>query len=345
MLSLQAQYEEEIRKTHKPAGKLKKRLKRVYIYYWILIVVNAITLQLASAILSFIFLIGIQRAVKFLTRRDYHRVKVNVKQGKLKLLPRDKARSTWAIIHELGEKMNIDLNAVSVWISSQNSYLPSICQYEFPEKEVFDVPNEDGVTGTEYEYDFSDQQNRTYHLILPKNFLALSIKNRGHAKALIAHEFGHILQKDADLWLASYSFSQNFMGLHVLLAILNLAIIMITIILNLDNFIGSGLTFELAEVIGIWIFVLIAFLVGNVPLFMILRIQRKVTSYRKKSERLADYASVIYNSAADLLECFESYFEKKNTSPVHPNVTDRIASVKQAVYSYPQIRKEAVLQQ
>ena len=344
MSSLQEQYEKEMQKSQRPARRLKRQLKRVYVYYWLIVLLETLTLQFYAAIYSILLLKGIQKLVTFLTKWDYRKIQIYVQQEKLTLLQEDKAPSTWNIIYELAEDMHIDLGLVSVWISTQNSYLPSICQYEFPEKDIVDIPNDDLWTWTEYEYDFSDQQGRKYHLILPKNLLALSVKNKGHAKALIAHEFGHILQKDADLWLTSYTFSQNYLGFHLLLSLLSIAGAAVSIVLNFEDIVHSALpsTIEAIGIAGTALLLFMLFLVGNYPLLNIWRIQYRVTSFRRKSERLADYASVIYNSADDLLECFESYFEKKNTSLVHPKVADRERSVLNALAKYPQIRRELV---
>ncbi|MCB0560757.1 MAG: hypothetical protein H6573_02085 [Lewinellaceae bacterium] len=93
-----------------------------------------------------------------------------VSSKNLKGIDSEKFPAVAKMVYDISNKMEIE-KKINIYVSNQNSYLPSIEEY-----------------------------SREVYLILPKNFLLLVRKFPKRAESLLAHEFGHVLQEDTETW-------------------------------------------------------------------------------------------------------------------------------------------------
>ena len=248
--------------------------------------VNALTSQLILlfAVLVFIWNKTIDRVNEFGR---------NIQSGKMKIIESDLIKPIHEIVLELKSKMNIEANIHYVHGNS-NTNLPSIEEYK----------------------------NEIY-LVFPTNFFTLVQKDKEAAECLIAHELGHIIQRDTRLWLLLDSFGthvQKYLVPAVLILALPkiLGIVSIAFEANI-NPLNSNTIMYLLNIV-----VIVFFLSG-------------IRQARRRSEYLADFASVLYTEKRGMQKALAEYSEDapaKARLRIHPLKEDRINFLKEIpVYS------------
>jgi hypothetical protein len=195
---------------------------------------------------------------------------------------------------QLAKSMNIDPDLILYWGILNRSNYPSI------------------------EEDLNAGQ---INLLLPINFIMNFNKNKDEGAAILAHELGHVLQKDTQLYLNTDAY---FNVIRSLLIPGTIVSIIVQIIFACSkqglNLIASSDIFQvviaLVALYDIW---LLHYLTKG---FETLR------ETRRESEKLADTASVIFANGNALIEVLKRIKESgTNAIATHPDKVERIEHI------------------
>ncbi len=135
------------------------------------------------------------------------------------------------------------------------------------------------------------QSNDLIYLVLPLGLVKMSSVKPDIARAMIAHEFGHVLQNDSKLWGIAHAFALRFRDIFYIIAI---AIVVIGII---------GRSFE---PVVIFMF----------ALMIATGICNRILELRRKSEELADVAAIVYAGGHNIYAAINEYIENDGYSVV-----------------------------
>jgi hypothetical protein len=216
-------------------------------------------------------------------------------KGKIFEIGEGKARELKEMIIELAIKMNVDFRDILFWSTINKETFPSV------EVDKFGKIN----------------------LLLPLNFIHFFEQNKPEAKAILAHELGHVLQHDTKIYLETDSYFEVIRMILFPLGIFNLLIHLYLLFAsgNYAKIAGSDPLIIITCIIFIWDITLIVYLYNG---FKILR------EARRDSERLADTAAVLYadgSSLISVLERIKNDFVKHKSNATHPDKMDRIENI------------------
>jgi hypothetical protein len=258
-------------------------------------------LLFSNGVLNILFLIPILLLLAMTIVTKIQEVRfLNFKPEGFQRIDYEKISYLKSIIEDLKSSMSLEKDNIQVWKSSSNTFLPSIQ---------------------------SDKTN-THHLILPMNFFYLLIKEPEISKSLIAHEFGHIVQKDTNLWLYNIIYFKwikyviiPLVSYYVLIASINFLIYLIILFSpQFTNNISLGVTGAI-------------FLGGWKVLGKTVSSLKDVKSYRKVSEELADFAAIAYANGKSLSNALSKY-SIDNKDKIHPPIQNRLKSIERVMAKY-----------
>lgn len=200
-----------------------------------------------------------------------------------------------AIITDLCKVMNISKSSIVVWKTDSHTYYPSIQRYK-----------------------------GRHNLFLPKSFFKLLYTKKCVAKTLLAHEFGHILQKDTQLWMYSIAYYRVIKSIHDPILFGLLIFLGYSVIVGTFSFLfGLKEISKLPVLIGKW------YLLWNCT-----ETRKKSTAIhkiidvtRKESEKLADSAAMIFADKDCLTIAIEKY-SIDSEEMIHPPRKDRLSYIK-----------------
>ena len=212
-----------------------------------------------------------------------------IRNKDLKKLEEDQFLPLWKLVKTLYEKMNIDKRkSFRIFLSKSNTYFPSI-----------------------------EEHHNSIYLITPMNFLSLVINNEGEAKAILAHEFGHVLQGDTNLWLQISNYTSGTHKIVFSFLVSLIIFLIITVYLN-PPLITWG--------------IIIQFILLFSTAFDCLRLKKDCLWCRKNSEKLADTAAIIYADPKDLISTLKKYSLKNSISLIHPPLDVRINEIESKLF-------------
>ncbi|MDP9080461.1 MAG: M48 family metalloprotease [Bacteroidota bacterium] len=155
-------------------------------------------------------------------------------------------------------------------------------------------------------------------ILIPTNFIVYFETNRDEGVAVLAHELGHVLQKDTDIYVKTEAYFEVVRKIFLPLTILNglghLALFFWVHSLDdhpiLELFLLSLLAFD-----------------GLVINYLYTGFD-KLRETHRNSEKLADAAAVIYANGFDLINVLNAFDNIEATpSAIHPNKEERISHI------------------
>jgi Peptidase family M48 len=219
-----------------------------------------------------------------------------IKNEKVFLIPENKGKDLKLAIKELADNMRINYSLISFWSIINRDKYPSI----------------------------EEDKSGNINMLLPINFISFFTKNREGGISILAHELGHVLQKDTKLYLTTDAYFEIIRKIYLPVSILNLLIHVWVIFSsnNVSKIFNSDLTSFIVGSILVWDVILISYLYNG---FISLR------ETRRTSEKLADTAAVIFANGRSLQEILESMPNTSGSSKatsIHPNNMERIENIK-----------------
>lgn len=193
-------------------------------------------------------------------------------------------------LKKISSLMNIDIDSISIRLDLRSpGYLPSIVE--------------------------KDDKNV---LLLPVGFLVLVQEEPEQARAMVAHEFAHVLQRDANLWIITDAWATKFSNyasnLKSALALAGLVAL------------ASLLRTGLLGVAVLPLFTILA-IFSRYTVYKQARIMYvKIKNYRMRSEDNADLAGVIFGSGSALVAAIHEYVDDK-VDEIHRPRQQRISRV------------------
>ncbi|MFK8008404.1 MAG: M48 family metalloprotease [Saprospiraceae bacterium] len=209
---------------------------------------------------------------------------------------------------KLANDMNIDFERVVFWRSSSKTYLPSIVE-----------------------------SKKLINVVLPMNFFLLCVKNPDEVKALMAHEFGHVLQNDTNLWLFVEVFSKGMKKFFYKAvkgifdssyysAIASPFIIIILLLMDKNpNYLNQFGTL----IINLLIILLLYRLVK-----ILKKAPNQVKVSRRKSEELADTASILFANGLAMEDVLKKYARDSDDEMIHPKRAERVRVIMDKLRKY-----------
>ena len=163
------------------------------------------------------------------------------------------------------------------------------------------------------------QSRQRIHLLLPLGFLLLSDSDPECAKAMLAHEFGHVVQADTRLWRTAEAFTGAFRRIILPFLLFELAVTLLVSPfqlgnrpeLNLPSLAQHAATLAMAAS-----YMLLNLLISWTTCCFVLKA-------RRNSEKLADMAGLIYGG--------EDAMVRVNEGALHPPPRERLYWVKEHV--------------
>lgn len=264
---------EKLKKIYQRNSLFIKPLKSCFSAFWELVIyiivlgvhISMIDLKTGDRSL-YCFLLFYILAIR--TDRNQARIKA-IASTYRKLNNKDFA-SMQKFILDIAKVMNIQ-GEINIFYSRSNHFIPNI--FTATDKEVY--------------------------LILPRNLVTLFTKNIVHFEAIIAHEFGHVLQKDTQLWWDESKTQE---------------LIWIAILAHLAYF----STFSSMNMY----YLLLFFLFFNIIYFKP-RFRRK----RYNSEFNADLASIVYTGHLGIVDVLNSNYIINTDTYLHPSSGRRVTFI------------------
>ena len=131
-------------------------------------------------------------------------------------------------------------------------------------------------------------------MVIPPNFLGYLQVKPASAKAMLAHEYGHIAQGDTNLWLSSSTFAEVAFDVYFPYYRNLLVAGIIAFIFAISAAISKQLT-----VLSISFFIFILGLQGLFSIGWLYYFVYRMRRFRRRSEELADLAAWIYVTSED----------------------------------------------
>ena len=161
---------------------------------------------------------------------------------------------------DLAEKVGIDSSKITLWRSGSQAYCPSVIV-----------------------------QKGRINLVCPLGFIQLFQSDNGAATAMLAHEFGHVLQQDTRLWLRTEALARAIKTIIYI----NVAILLLRLAYYLLD--GNFTAFFFGTIISIGIYDFYKFTI------------KYVLSARKRSEQSADLFAIATVSPDCLIRAVDRY--------------------------------------
>ena len=155
-----------------------------------------------------------------------------------------------------------------------------------------------------------DREGRV-NLVIPPSFLLYAEKHPEKAKAILAHELGHILQADSGLFLLTETYFSviRFVFAPLVLFALVVKVYLLFFSPYQEAFQNSDNGIETAFMVGM--------IIDFIILFFLLDGFATTRERRQKSEFLADTAGIIYAGGDHMLAVLDELADS-NKSSVHP---------------------------
>ncbi|MFK8008403.1 MAG: M48 family metalloprotease [Saprospiraceae bacterium] len=315
-------YHKNIEKNQSESSYLKLKLNLVYYYFLFSVIISFIVtifqftprnideMSYFIVIPNFIAIIissYILIQINYFTKRGLRNFRYMVEKKTFIRLEDKNLDIIDPIFWEIARDMEVDYSEVQFWRSNSKTYLPSIVEDE-----------------------------KLINVVLPMNFFLLCLKEPNEAKALIAHEFGHVIQKDTNYWLYVdffanglrkylYPYMRVVLWFQGTILSLNL-LITITMGLNTNNFSEEAIVQVLVQLVAVLIIVRITNFLKGAP--------AKVKACRLASEELADTASIIYSDGKSMIAVLNKYAQNSIDDILHPAKEERIKYMLNRIKKY-----------
>lgn len=157
-------------------------------------------------------------------------------------------------------------------------------------------------------------------LCLPLGFMRLFRTTPVHAKAMLAHEVSHLVQKDAQLWQLSRVAALPLYRLLMLVMVTNCALSLVFAIVALFRFATQPELFGHAFAPGMEIVVAFPFTLAITIVYGMLfrHFSQRILFSRYASEFLADVGAALCMGLREHCECIEIYAANVTNTPTHP---------------------------
>lgn len=217
-----------------------------------------------------------------------NRFSSSVEQGEITELPDPYGASIKAMVYELSDSMGIQREKIRFWKSINYAIYPSIEQ-----------TNDDGI-----------------NMIIPINFFLFHSQHTEKSKAIFAHELGHVLQNDTEVYLLAETFYNS-------IRVIVIPILFIQAVMLLISFFRvNSFTLDMGSVVELVIYA------GTSILFLqfYIRKYRAIKKLRKRSEHMADLCAFIYADSKAILKVLEGLqpLKRRSLEKVHPDKNSRI---------------------
>jgi ABC-type multidrug transport system fused ATPase/permease subunit len=192
----------------------------------------------------------------------------------------------------LCEKMTIDFSRIKFWGALNSNTFPSIEE---------------------------DIENNFIDILIPCKFISYFESSPNEGEAILAHELGHILQNDTDIYLKAEAYFGVVRNVFLPLVSINAVCHLILFFyLHLEEMTLSS-------------FFLFSLLVFDASvIYYLTKGFDKLKETHKESERLADAAAVIYSDGFSLINVLNAFNDSQhNSNSIHPSIDDRITSIKE----------------
>jgi Zn-dependent protease with chaperone function len=163
---------------------------------------------------------------------------------------------------------------------------------------------------------------RTIHLVCPLGLLELMNSDVGAFEAMIAHEFGHVLQRDATLW-RTLSAAQSCIGFNLVMSFLQFVVAIICGIYLWIYYLSFGDV--LSRVSGV-------FIVGAIYRSVQVYALSYIAKCRKRSEFGADAVALQVTSPVDVKRAISKYLWDRKGDDTdnfvsHPSASARLKNI------------------
>lgn len=192
-------------------------------------------------------------------------------------LNREQFKHIWNIIDNLVEKMELDKYEISLYLLKNNSYEAHV-----------------------------SKTNNTVNLYISRNLVSYYSQDQDEFKAIIAHELGHVFQRDTRLLILS----GKILVLPTILVLIAALYIYLTLGSNSLRFVGF---------FGLIIFTF-----------------SKIVIRRQKAENLADTASIIFLEKTSIISALQK-FVSNNDSFWYPSKAERINFIETTLKKFKKI--------
>ncbi len=160
------------------------------------------------------------------------------------------------------------------------------------------------------------------NIVLPVNYFLYHQQHPERSKAILAHELGHVRQRDTDLYMLSEKFYSTVRLVVVPMMCLSLFTVLLMLVLNGNNQVQDG--FLPVAVSALSVIIPGAFIVFYMGQY------NKIKALRQQSEHLADMNAYLYADGDRLLEVLQTLQEPgRRNNIVHPPRKERIAYIQQ----------------
>ncbi len=246
--------------------------------------------------LTYVFLGGLGLYTTILAHDNVNRLKTLIKNKFLIPIKDNEEINVREAVRNLCNKMLIEYKIVMLWRSKSLSKYPSV-----------------------------EEVDGNINLILPIGFLIDFKKDNNKGNAILAHELGHVLQHDTDLYLiadTNYSILRKYFVPLIFLNVL-MQIILFFYLASKSVPISALIVIALLIIIGIVVYVILT------DGF------KRIRELRHSSEMYADTAALIFTNYNDILSCLHCLVEIHSANNnTHPYVEDRIENIEKIGKNY-----------
>ena len=196
-----------------------------------------------------------------------------------------------AAVKELCTKMAINFNFVRFWGILNADEFPSV--------------EEDPDTGCT-------------DILIPANFIVYFETNKGEGIAVLAHELGHVLQKDTDIYVKTEAYFEVVRKIFLPLTIIN----------GLSHLVLFFLVSSTDDHPFFVLFLICLLVFDGFVINYLYTGFNKLRETHRNSEKLADAAAVIYANGFNLINVLNT-FDNIEVTPtaIHPNKEERISYI------------------
>jgi hypothetical protein len=211
------------------------------------------------------------------------------------------------LIRSLAQRMDIPYARITLWSAITKNKFPSVEEDKMGE----------------------------IHLVIPISFLRFFEENPGQAEAVLAHEFGHVLQKDTHLFHIADAYFDVIRSIWLPTAYLNIVLKILIMLWHIETVIMVMQTYMLLTCV-----VLGSFVFDVLVIRYMTKGFKDLRQSRRESEKLADIAACVFADASALNEVLSSENNEvaaitgKNDS-VHPSKSERRKNIKHILQSTP----------
>jgi hypothetical protein len=262
---------------------------------------EALGIFLLTAVLSIVFLAVVFGATWY----EIFSFRLAVRKGRLKPLPPALAAPLEREIATLCARTSMDRTRIVPWLVMSRSTAPSVIESQ-----------------------------RKIHLIVPLGMAWLATHDPKACGAMIAHEFGHVLQTDTRLWRTAVAGAAVMRRIVLPLQLTTLVVGFVFMRLaRPDGQFGRPHTYDSTDVFALSVGIVVAATYNLLGIALCWSAYRFVARVRLRSEKLADLAAIIYADAGALLRAVETQMasDDQNHLAIHLPREERLAWIRKQI--------------